>query len=99
MEIRFDGARFCRDITGRTRLGSGTFGGASQAEAEPFAANVKCIMLRVATGLLLLSLLPLFADEREKPANDAPDFQEVYDLLRAHLAGATEAELNRTAVQ
>src|SRR2546426_8288441 len=56
-------------------------------------------MLRVATGLLLLSLLPLFADEREKPANDAPDFQEVYDLLRAHLAGATEAELNRTAVQ
>ena len=46
-----------------------------------------------------MSLLPLFADEREKSANDAPDFQEVYDLLRAHLAGATEAELNRTAVQ
>jgi hypothetical protein len=30
---------------------------------------------------------------------DAPDFQEVYGLLRQHLAGASAAELNRAAVQ
>lgn len=29
----------------------------------------------------------------------APDFQEVYQLIRAHLAGVSEADLNRTAVQ
>lgn len=28
----------------------------------------------------------------------APDFQEVYDLIRQHLAGVTESDLNRTAV-
>jgi hypothetical protein len=32
------------------------------------------------------------------PTNPAPDFKEVYDLLRAHLPGATEATLNRAAV-
>jgi hypothetical protein len=29
---------------------------------------------------------------------NAPDFKEVYDLLRAHLPGATDASLNQTAV-
>ncbi len=29
----------------------------------------------------------------------APDFQEVYELIRAHLAGVSESDLNRTAVQ
>jgi hypothetical protein len=29
----------------------------------------------------------------------APDFQEVYDLVRAHLAGMGEAQLNQAAVQ
>jgi len=33
----------------------------------------------------------------ETPAS-APDFQEVYDLIRSHLAGISEADLNRTAV-
>jgi len=28
----------------------------------------------------------------------APDFQEVYDLIRQHLAGVSESDLNRTAV-
>jgi len=36
------------------------------------------------------------ADEAEK---QAPDFKEVYDLVRAQLAGVSEAELNRIAVQ
>ncbi len=29
----------------------------------------------------------------------APDFQEVYDLIRSHLAGVSETDLNRAAVQ
>lgn len=32
-------------------------------------------------------------------APPAPDFKEVYDLVRAHLPGVTEAELNRAAVE
>ena len=29
----------------------------------------------------------------------APDFKEVYDLVRAHLAGTSEGQLDRTAVR
>jgi hypothetical protein len=36
-----------------------------------------------------------FADTKA----DAPDFQEVYQLIRTHLPGISEAELNRAAVQ
>jgi C-terminal processing protease CtpA/Prc len=32
-------------------------------------------------------------------ADAAPDFHEVYDLVKSHLAGATDEDLNRTAVQ
>ena len=32
------------------------------------------------------------------PANEAPDLQEILELVRAHLAGVSEAELNRVAV-
>jgi C-terminal processing protease CtpA/Prc len=31
--------------------------------------------------------------------NGAPDFREVYDLIRAHATGVSEADLNRAAVQ
>jgi hypothetical protein len=31
--------------------------------------------------------------------NETPNFQEVYDLVRAHLTGAKESDLNRAAVQ
>ena len=31
--------------------------------------------------------------------NASPDFKEVYDLIRAHLAGESETDLNRDAVQ
>jgi hypothetical protein len=31
--------------------------------------------------------------------NELPKFDEVYQLLRAHLNGATEADLNRAAVE
>ncbi len=33
------------------------------------------------------------------PDTQSPNFQEVYDLLKTNLAGATEAELNEAAVQ
>jgi len=33
------------------------------------------------------------------PTNSAPDFKEVYDLLRANLPGATDETLNRAAVE
>src|SRR5260221_3537334 len=48
----------------------------------------------LAAALLLLPLLLARAQ-----TNSAPDFKEVYDLLRAHLSGVTEAELNRAAVK
>ncbi len=35
---------------------------------------------------------------RAETTNAAPDFQEVYDLLRAHLVGRSEADLQRAAV-
>jgi peptidase S41-like protein len=34
----------------------------------------------------------------EAQQHSAPDFQEVFDLIRAHLPGESEADLNRTAV-
>jgi hypothetical protein len=48
------------------------------------------------TGLLVF--LGGAAALRAEPQTQAPDFQEVYDLIRAHLAGTAGAELNRTAV-
>lgn len=43
---------------------------------------------------VLLALSPAWA-----ATNDAPDFAEVQSLLRTHLSGATETELNRLAVE
>jgi hypothetical protein len=49
------------------------------------------------TGLWLLSVgAPALRGEAAGPN---PDFREVYDLIREHLAGVSEAELNHTAVQ
>jgi hypothetical protein len=38
------------------------------------------------------------ATARTQPAALAPDFKEVYDLVRAHVSGLSETELNRMAV-
>jgi C-terminal processing protease CtpA/Prc len=43
-------------------------------------------------------LLAAFGARAESP-QPGPDFREVYDLIREHLAGVKDAELNRTAVQ
>src|SRR5438105_5204911 len=54
--------------------------------------------LRFATGLFLLNF-GLLPGIRGGSTNEAPDFKEVYELLRANLAGTDEAGLNRTAVE
>jgi hypothetical protein len=50
-------------------------------------------------GLALLRVDPLLADAEEPGAKRAPDYKEVYELLRANLPGHDDAELNRAAVQ
>ncbi len=50
-------------------------------------------------GLILLFLFAAAPGARAADTNGVPDFKEVYDLVRAHLAGASEAELNRAAVE
>lgn len=49
-------------------------------------------------GAGLAAALAWPAAGRSAEAN-APDFKEVYDLIRSHLAGETEAELDQAAVQ
>ena len=45
------------------------------------------------------ALLLAPAGTSAEATNTTPDFQEVYDLIRAHLAGETQADLDRAAVQ
>ena len=40
-----------------------------------------------------------FRAQAKAEADGAPDFKEVYESIRAHVAGLSEAELNRAAVQ
>ncbi|MGO8837651.1 MAG: S41 family peptidase [Limisphaerales bacterium] len=48
--------------------------------------------------LILASWLAAPCARSAGPTNPAPDFKEVYELLRANLPGATDASLNRAAV-
>src|ERR1051325_834879 len=50
----------------------------------------------IAIWLMFLAAQPGL---RAQTTNAAPDFKEVYDLVRAHLTGMSEAELNRVVVQ
>src|SRR6266404_1271400 len=52
--------------------------------------------LRSACVLASIVFLPFLS---HAATNEAPDFKEVYELLRANLAGTDEAGLNRAAVQ
>jgi hypothetical protein len=59
-------------------------------------------MSRLRIGLLAAGFWAFFAADCAfcaKTQGAAPDFKEVYDLVHAHLAGVSEAELNRAAVQ
>jgi hypothetical protein len=49
--------------------------------------------------LLLAALLLASPPLRAAETDTTPDFQEVYGLVRRHLAGATDATLNRAAVE
>ena len=49
----------------------------------------------MAAGLMVFSVQPASRAQ----TNPSPDFKEVYDLIRAHAAGASDTELNRAAVQ
>ena len=50
--------------------------------------------------LVLVGAQPGLLWDRQRPKSAAgPDFKEVYDLVRAHLAGMSEAQLNQAAVQ
>lgn len=48
-------------------------------------------------GLWVFLMLP--AGARAEGSGSAPDFKEVYDLIRAHLQGISDNDLNRAAVQ
>lgn len=54
--------------------------------------------LLIAALVVLAAPLGLRAETKAETA-PAPEFNEVYDSVRAHLAGMSEAELNRAAVQ
>src|SRR5258708_27026471 len=57
---------------------------------------IRFLRLLVMGGLLsLLAFQPAFGAE----TNAAPDFKEVYDLVRAHVPGLSEADFNRKAVE
>src|SRR2546421_1424697 len=55
-------------------------------------------MIRICP-LIVWFLLSCLSLARSQGQNQAPDFKEVYETIRAHLEGASEPELNRTAVQ
>jgi len=54
--------------------------------------------IRLAVLSLLATFTALFAADDAK-TNAVPDFDEVQQLIHAHLAGATEPDLNRAAVE
>jgi C-terminal processing protease CtpA/Prc len=58
-------------------------------------------MIRSRIGLFLALLFALTSSIplRAATTNVAPDFQEVFDLIRQHAAGVSTDELNRAAVQ
>lgn len=59
-------------------------------------------MTRLGISSLRVALLVMLAGPlilQAQTTNPAPDFNEVYALIRAHLSGVTDTDLNRTAVQ
>ncbi len=54
---------------------------------------------RIIVGICLLNFCLLLGVSHGWAASPSADFKEVYDLLRANLAGANDVELNRAAVE
>src|SRR5258706_14091803 len=53
----------------------------------------------VSTLTGVLAGFALITASRAAAPADAPDFKEVYDLIRAHVAGVSQPQLDRAAVQ
>lgn len=71
---------------------------------EVFPARLEALTMkflrRSIFGAAAVALMTLPSVSRgDLGTNAAPDFKEVYELIRQHLAGETEADLNRDAVQ
>jgi hypothetical protein len=58
-------------------------------------------MTRVGVHSFLAGLLAFLASQSDSTAatNQTPDFKEVYELIRSHVPGVSDEELNRAAVQ
>jgi hypothetical protein len=56
-------------------------------------------MIRSVIGASLAVVLMITGSGVMAQTNSAPDFKEVYELLREHLAGVNETDLNRAAVE
>src|ERR1035441_11120311 len=68
----------------------------------PFITHFKRNMTRRFLSLFALALtgwLPMHCARGADTTNPAPDFKEVYDLLRTNLTGATDDNLNRAAIE
>jgi len=55
--------------------------------------------LKITVGLLIVPFCACFVEVRGKAAEQPLDFKEVYELLRANLAGTDEAALDQAAAQ
>lgn len=62
-----------------------------------FVARMRLFRIGLFAGCLLFLFAP--APSARAATNAVPDFGVVFDLVRAHLAGASDAELNRSAVE
>jgi hypothetical protein len=69
---------------------------------RPLLAHFDASMMRFGFNTFVAGLLVFVAGQcglRAAATNETPEFQEVYDLIRAHAAGMSDADLNRAAVQ
>src|SRR5882762_9906832 len=56
-------------------------------------------MKRVCFNLFATALLSGLMVVRATETNSVPDFKEIYDLVRSHAPGMSEADLNRAVVE
>lgn len=93
-KIQFDGAQFRRDIAAKALQTIGLYSPAAlQSKIMKFLSK-----MFVTAGVLALLALPM-AGRADVNTNEPPDFKEVYDLIRTHLAGESDTELNHEAAQ
>ena len=82
-------------------VGAWSFPPALALLCGPYAAPYRH-MMRIGIISLVGGLLAVIAAQpnvRAEAKTDALDFKEVYDSIREHLAGTTDADLNRAAVK